>query len=62
MINKEFKAQGTKYQVLLDLRVYCRELGGLKVMIVAHVCTVCALSAIPGNHRNKRYNFFAESP
>ena len=30
-INQEFKAQGTKYQVLLNFRICCRELGGLRV-------------------------------
>ena len=30
-INQEFKAQETKYQVLGDFRIYCREQGGLKV-------------------------------
>ena len=31
MINQDFKAQGTKYQVLPNLGICCRELAGLKV-------------------------------
>ena len=31
MINQEFKAQGTKYQVLPNFGISCRELGVLKV-------------------------------
>ena len=31
MINQEFKAQGTKYQVLPNFGTCCRELGELKV-------------------------------
>ena len=31
MINEEFEAQGTKYQVLLNFGICCRELGELKV-------------------------------
>ena len=30
-INQEFKAQGTKYQVLPNFGICCRELGGIKV-------------------------------
>ena len=33
MINQEFKAQGTKKQVLPNFGIRCRELGGLKVTI-----------------------------
>ena len=32
-VNQEFKAQGTKYQVLLNFGICCRELVGLKVTI-----------------------------
>ena len=31
MINQEFKVQGTKYQVLSNFGICCRELGGLEV-------------------------------
>ena len=32
MINQEFKAKGTKYHVLPNFGICCRELGGLKVV------------------------------
>ena len=38
MINQEFKAQGTKYQVL-NFGICCRELGGLKVTSF-HACGI----------------------
>ena len=45
MINQEFKARGTKYQVLTNLGICCRELEGLKVMslrtCVHRFCSVC---------------------
>ena len=43
MINQEFKAQGTKYQVLSNFRICCMELGGLKVV---SFCAVSALSMV----------------
>ena len=44
MINEEFKAQGTKYQVLLDFGICCRELGGLKLLFGEHACADSAQS------------------
>ena len=45
-INQEFKTEGTKYQVLPNFGICCRELGALKVTIFAHECAVSALSSI----------------
>ena len=44
MIKQEFKAQGTKYQVLQNFGICCRELGDSKLPVFAHVCEVSALS------------------
>ena len=44
MINQEFKAKGTKYQVLPNFKICCRELGGSKQRVFAHACAVCTLS------------------
>ena len=44
MINQEFKAEGTKYQVLPNYVIRCRELEGLKVFVQLHGCSVSALS------------------
>ena len=44
MINQDFKAQGTKYQVLPNLGICCRELAGLKVTsFCACVCSFCSV-------------------
>ena len=44
-INQEFKANGTKYQILLNFRICCKELKGLKVAsfrtCVSSFCSVC---------------------
>ena len=51
MINQEFKAQGTKYQVFPNFGTYCREQGNSKKRVFANVfvraCTVSALSIWP---------------
>ena len=44
-IIQEFKVQGTKYQVLPNFGICCRELAGLKVTVFVHVCAVSALLA-----------------
>ena len=44
MINQEFEAPGTNYQVLPNFGVSCRELRGLKVTIFVHAYAVSALS------------------
>ena len=44
MINQQFKIQETRYQVLPNFQVCCREQGGPKVTSFAHVCAVSALS------------------
>ena len=47
MINQEFKAQGTKYIVLSNFRISCRELSELKLPLFAHARAVAALSSQP---------------
>ena len=42
MINQQFRVLGRKYQLLPDLGICCRDLGGLTVF--AHLCTVSSLS------------------
>ena len=49
MINQDFKAQGTKFQVLLEFWICCREPGRLKLWFFAHACTVSVLSGRTGN-------------
>ena len=45
MINQEFKAQGTKYQVLPNFGICCRKLGELKVLSFrACVRSFCSVS------------------
>ena len=44
MTNQEFKAHGTKYQVLPNFGICCREMGDSKLQIFAHVCAVSTLS------------------
>ena len=36
IINQELRAQGTKYQVLSNFRICCRELGGSKLRFSMH--------------------------
>ena len=44
MINQEFKAQGTKYQVLPNFGTCCRELGAFRVTTIpACVCSFCSV-------------------
>ena len=47
MISQEFKVQGTKYQVLPNFGICCRELGGLKVMsFLASVRSFCSVYSV----------------
>ena len=55
MINQEFKGQGTKYQVLPNFGICCRELGGSKLRVFAHVCAVSALSVGVKFYHNGRF-------
>ena len=43
--NQEFKTQGTKYQVLQNFGICCRELGGSKLRVFAHAFAISALSS-----------------
>ena len=43
-INQEFKAQGTKFQLLPNFGICCRELEGLKV-VSFHAC-VCSFYSV----------------
>ena len=38
MINQEFTAQGTKYQVLPNFEIDCRKLWGSKLRVFSHAC------------------------
>ena len=44
MKNQELKAQETKYQVLPNFGICCKELGDSKLRVYAHACAVSALS------------------
>ena len=44
MINREFKALGRKYAVLLNFWTCCRELRGAKLLVFAHAYAFSALS------------------
>ena len=47
MMNQEFKAHGTKYQVLPNFGICCKELGGIKVTSFrACVRSFCSVTPI----------------
>ena len=56
MINQEFKAQGTKYQMLPDLGICCRELRGLKLAIF-RACVRSFFSIRQENNRAASFTF-----
>ena len=44
MLNQGLKDKGTKYQVLPNFGMCCRELGGSKLRVFAHACAVSDLA------------------
>ena len=46
MINQEFKAQGTKYQVLPNFGICCRSYEDSKLRVLVHARAVSALSML----------------
>ena len=67
MINQEFKTQRTKFQVLPNFGVCCRELGGSKLRVFVHACmkiklnrsSYCYIVSEPASSFFQNYDFLS---